>query len=273
MPEIRITLPDGLTTEHLSTVLAYFENSGRLSSIEWKLALKAFDLLGRAMIVGQGERQSFRQFYDQAVDRPYADQFLVQITAPEATGVTTNAQQQKLAFEIIANLERDGWYAEGIENSEYLAAYCLYWWTSFARGYRFELEIFRDLRAAGVDFTAHDVCSRSERRSPYDLVVQRRLGDIKHTTYFLYTARSLPLTCDFYITRLYDSLWKRYRRVVILTESAWYDLDGVVADALLTEAADRFPDPVGIIFEGQRLIVVTFDLWLEKIRQRQQEEI
>lgn len=129
------------------------------------------------------------------------------------------------------------------------------------------------MKAAGVEFIAHDIRSRAERLSPYDLVVLRRLGDIKHTTYFLQTARSLPLSCDFYITRLYDTQSRHYVRAVILTEAAWDDLNGPVADSLLAEAALRFPTPVGIYFEGQRLIVVTFDLWAAKVLQRQQEEI
>lgn len=273
MAEIEIILPASLTAEHLSVVLAYFEHSGRLSATEWKLALKAFDLLGQATVDVRGNRQSFRQFYENAIDRRYADEFLSRIMTAETTEAAANALQQKVAFEIVANLEHDGLYAERVENSEYLAAYCLYWWTSFVRGYRFELEVFRDLQAAGVKFIAHDISLRSERRSPYDLVVLRRLGDIKHTTYFLQTARSLPLSCDFYITRLYDSQLRRYLRAVILTEAAWDDLNGPVADSLLAEAARRFPNPVGIYFEWQRLIVITFDLWVEKIRQRQQKEI
>jgi hypothetical protein len=62
-------------------------------------------------------------------------------------------------------------------SSEYLAAYCLYWWTAFARGYRFEVAVFRDLSASGIAFVAHDLRKRRERRSPYDLIVQRQRGD------------------------------------------------------------------------------------------------
>ncbi len=122
MAEITIILPVSITLDHFSVVLAYFERNGRLSAVEWKAALKAFDLLGQATIAGQGKRQSFRQFYENEIDRRYADEFLGQIMAAETTDVAANALQQKVTVEIVANLESDGWYAEQIENSEYLAA-------------------------------------------------------------------------------------------------------------------------------------------------------
>lgn len=154
------------------------------------------------------------------MERRYADDFLNDLLAtdvPEAEGETL---QQKVAFNLLTWLEQDGLYHSEVADSEYLAAYCLYWWTSFARGYRFEVVILRELQTAGIVFTAHDLRTRAERLSPYDLIVNRRLGDIKHTTYFLHTARSFPLKCDFYITRLYDMRRRRYARIVILTEAA-----------------------------------------------------
>jgi hypothetical protein len=163
-------------------------------------------------------------------------------------------------------------YHEDLPGSELLAAYCLYWWTSFARGYRFEVTILRQLEAAGIKFSAHDLRVRAERLSPYDLVVSQRLGDIKHTTYFLDMARSLPLTCDFYITQLYVTHQRRYHPIVILTAAAWHDLNGPVEPATLEAAADHFPAPVQIQFEGQPLIVVTFALWQRLVRKRQAQE-
>jgi hypothetical protein len=92
---------------------------------------------------------------------------------------------------------------------------------------------------------------RAERLSPYDLIVNRWLGDIKHTTYFLHTARSFPLKCDFYITRLYDTRRRRYVRTVILTEAAWRDLNGAVTAATLENAANFFPAPVQVKLVGK----------------------
>jgi hypothetical protein len=270
MPQIRITLPTDLTADHLRAVLKYFERADRLSPNEWKLVFAAFDALGKAELAIGRRRLSFRQFYEREVDRRWADSFITRLTTDSEAEV--EALQQKTAFEIIGKLEQDGIYHEDVAGSEYLAAYCLYWWTSFARGYRFEMSIFRDLQAAGIDFQAHDLRVRTQRRSPYDLVVLGRLGDIKITTYFLHSARSLPLKSDFYITRLYHPRRRRYVQIVILTEETWHDLDDAVAKASLETAAEFFPEPAQIVFEGQSLIVVTFDLWKDKVRRRQQEE-
>ncbi|MCG3161660.1 MAG: hypothetical protein JMDDDDMK_02857 [Acidobacteria bacterium] len=272
MPNIQITLPVSLTAPHLNTVLKYFERANRISPPEWKLVFEAFDLLGRATVKIGRRRITFRQFYEREVERRYADDFLNDLLAtdvPEAEGETL---QQKVAFNLLTWLEQDGLYHSEVADSEYLAAYCLYWWTSFARGYRFEVAILRELQTAGIVFTAHDLRIRAERFSPYDLVIDRRLGDIKHTTYFLHTARALPLQCDFYITRLYHARRRRYQPIVILTEETWRELNGAVTTATLETAAEIFPAPAQIVFQGKNLIVVTFDLWKERVKRRQQKE-
>lgn len=272
MPKTQIILPARLTPPHLDAVLKYFEATQRLGATEWKCALEAFDLLGSATLVTGRSRKSFRQFYESTVEQRHAQRFLTELLAaddPEATG---EVLQQQTAADLLADLEQAGLYDEDVANSEYLAAYCLYWWTSFARGYRFEAAILRELQVSGITFVTHDPRVRSERLSPYDLIVNRRLGDIKHTTYFLHTARALPLKCDFYITRLYDARRRRYVRIVILTEAAWHDLNGPVTAATLETAAGFFPAPVQIVFEGQRFVVATFDLWKERVTRRQQRE-
>lgn len=265
-------MPPNLTARHLRVVLKYFEKTDRLSPQEWKIALETFDALDKGSVAIGRRRTSFRQVYDRYVDRQYADNFVAQLMALEDLEAGAEALQRKIAFEILTMLEWEGLYHEEVTDSEYLAAYCLYWWTAFARGYRFELMVFRDLRASGIAFVAHDLRKRSERRSPYDLVVLRQLGDIKSTTYFLYSARTLPLNCDFYITRLYHPRRRRYLWVVMMTETAWRALNGEVATASLEAAADFFPKPVQIVLEGQRFVIVPFDLWKEKVKQRQQEE-
>lgn len=272
MPQVRITLPPNLTARHLRVVLKYFEKTNRLSAREWKVALEAFDVLGKGTVAIGRQRMSFRQVYDRYVDRQYADDFIAQLMVLEDLEADAELLQQKIAFDMLARLEREGLYHEEVAGSEYLAAYCLYWWTSFARGYRFELTIFRDLRSSGIVFTAHDLRKRTERRSPYDLVVLRQLGDIKSTTYFLHSARTLPLNCDFYITRLYDPRRRCYLSVVVMTEVAWRALNGEVATVSLETAAGFFPKPVQIVLEGRRFVIAPYDLWKQKVKQRQQEE-
>lgn len=203
MPRVRIALPPNLADQHLRVALKYFERTDRLSPREWMVALETFDALGKGIVTVGRRRMSFQQVYDRYVDRQYADDFIVQLMALEDLEADAETLQGKIAFEMLARLEREGLYHEEVSGSEYLAAYCLYWWTSFARGYRFELMIFRDLSASGIAFVAHDLRKGAQRLSPYDLVVLRQLGDIKSTTCFLHSARALPLNCDFYITRLY----------------------------------------------------------------------
>jgi hypothetical protein len=177
-----------------------------------------------------------------------------------------------MSQEVLESLEKEALYADNVANSEYLAAYCLYWWSAFARGYRFELTILRDLEASGIAFSAHDLRKRLERVSPYDLAVLGQLGDIKHTTYFLHAARTRPLRCDFYITRLYDARQRRYLPIVAMQEAAWRAVNGPVAEASLEGAADLLPDAVQVVFDQQRLVIVSYDTWKHKIRQKQAEE-
>lgn len=272
MPQVRVSLPPHLTVQHLRVALKYFEKTDRLRPHEWRIALQTFDMLGRGTFEMGRRRLSFQQIYDRYVDRRFADDFINQLISLEDLSAAAEKLQQKVAFEVLGMLEREGFYRENLANSEYLAAYCLYWWTAFALGYRFELTIFRELQTSGIDFVAHDLRKRAERRSPYDLVVLRQLGDIKSTTYFLHSVRALPLKCDFYITRLYHSRRRRYVPVVVMKEQAWHVLNGEVAKVSLDTAANYLPKPVEIVFEGQRLVIAPFDLWKEKVIQRQNEE-
>jgi hypothetical protein len=272
MPQVRINLPLEMKALHLNVVLKYFEKTVRLSPQEWKVALQTFDVLSKGTVEIGRRQLSFRQFYEHYVDRQYANKFIAQLMGLEDVEAEAEILQQQIASEMLAMLEREKFYHKELANSEYLAAYCLYWWTSFSRGYRFELEIFRNLNASGVAFVAHDLSKQEERRSPYDLVVMQQVGDIKHTTYFLYSARSLPLNRDFYITRLYHSQRRRYLTIVLMTKSAWSALNGEVVTVSLETAADFFPKPVQILFEGRHFVIVPFDLWKEKVKQRQKEE-
>ena len=209
MPQVRITLPSDLTSRHRQVVLKYFERSDRLRADEWKLALDSFDLLGKSIVVFRGRRLTFRQLYDRLIDRKLADDFIEKLLALADLERRADALREERSGAMLQLLEHEGLYGEEVADSEYFAAYCLYWWTAFMRGYVFEVAIYRDLRAAGVDFAAHDLRKPRERRSPYDLVVLRQLGDIKTTTYFLHAARTRVLHCDFYLTRLYQPRQRR----------------------------------------------------------------
>jgi hypothetical protein len=272
VPKVRISLPASLTEQHLRVALKYFENANRLTAQEWKLALDTFDQLAQGTVVLGRRRMTFQTVYDRWIDAKFADPFIARLMASERLGPEGEMLQRESARAILALLEREGLYREGVPKSEYLAAYSLYWWTAFAQGYRYELEVFRDLRASGIQFVTHDPRRRAERRSPYDLVVLRQRGDIKRTTYFLHTARTRQLICDFYIMRLYDSRRRRYESVVFLTEESWRTLDGEVVPAALESAAQALPNPVQVVFQERRFVIVPYENWKARVKQRQQEE-
>jgi hypothetical protein len=58
-----------------------------------------------------------------------------------------------------------------------------------------------------------------------------------------------------------------------MAKAAWRRLNGEVPTASLETAASLFPQPVQITFEGQDFVIVPFDLWKDKVKKRQQEEI
>jgi hypothetical protein len=179
MRSARVTLPRHLSAAGLRLVLKYFEKAGRMSPAEWKSVLAAFDALGASTVLIGKQRRTFQQLYDGLVDRTFAEKFIARLLADAPSEAEAEALQQETARRMLALLEQEGLYHEAVPGSEYLAAYCLYWWTAFARGYRFEVTVFRDLRASGIAFVAHDLSKRAERRSPYDLIVSRQRGDVR----------------------------------------------------------------------------------------------
>jgi hypothetical protein len=117
-----------LSDEHLQIVLKYFEGTSRLTPRQWRLALESFDLLGKAHLVVARRRLSFRQAYDRYVDRHFADQFLMDLTRLKNLGAEADELERKTTRKVLVVLETEGFYDEAVHNSEYFAAYCLYWW-------------------------------------------------------------------------------------------------------------------------------------------------
>lgn len=89
--------------------------------------------------------------------------------------------------------------------------------------------------------------------------------------YFLYVARSFPLTCDFYITRLYNVATRCYVRIIVLTDEAWCCINGDTVSSDLAKAAQLLPQVVDVTFLGYNLVVVDYEVWKQKVLQRQQE--
>jgi hypothetical protein len=268
---MRVELGSNLTGEHQSLVRRYLGEAERFSLAEWVTLLEAFTRLGDSTVWLGEAPSSFQAFYDDFVDQAYSDGFIADLVAETDLVVRAPVIQASYARRIYQPLRREPLALGGTPETECLLSYCLYWWASFARGCAFELEIFRDLEAAGIHFVAHDLRLREQRFSPSDLVVLGMTGDVKNTTYFLYVARSFPLTCDFYITRLYDAGVRRYVRIVILTAETWRRLDGETVSSDLAQAVQLLPRVVGVTFLGYDLVVADYEQWKQKVLERQRE--
>jgi len=95
-------------------------------------------------------------------------------------------------------------------------------------------------------------------------------GDVKTSFYFLYVGSGQSLPNDFYITRFYEGACQR-TLVVILQLAAWNQIDGETITSLLAEATRHFPQPALIELERGSVIIADYNLWKQKILQRQHE--
>lgn len=139
MPEISIIIPANFKWEHERVVLKYFEAAGRLRVNEWKLAFEAFDRLAHAKIYWYARQMSFADYYKQFVEATHADQFILTLLESENISTTAERLQAEVSRKILSTLQEEGLYAADVEGSQFLAAYSLYWWNSFARGYSFSI--------------------------------------------------------------------------------------------------------------------------------------
>jgi hypothetical protein len=269
---LRIELPARFTNEHERLVLKYL-TSGRqsLTLPEWKQVLDGFDLLHLAHVEIKGIVHTFRQLYTVHVAQPFADLFINELLLLENVSHEHQALRARIAHRIVDRLRQAKLRQYGVTESNFLLAYCLYFWESFASGYAFEVEIYRDLTNSGVAFQAHDIRDREARYSAYDLQVMNLRGDIKTSLYFLYAARSRKLAHDFYVTRFYEG--RRQRTwVVIMQPFAWEKINGDTIQSLLEEATQQFPSPVMVQIEDKPVVIMEYNVWKERVLQRQHRE-
>jgi hypothetical protein len=237
--------------------------AGRLYGREaWARAFEAFDLLDQAVLVTAGGRYTFRAFYQRIVDRQMADAYLGELLALRDVEQESPALWARFARQIVSEFTQREWRRSNVPQARLLLSYLLYWWGAFARGYAFEVEVFRDLRNSGVQFQAHNLLDRQQRYSPSDLTVSGMAGDIKTSVYFVQAAA--PLVHDFYIVRLFAQGHTR-TLVVLLKSAAWDIIDGDTVPGHLDTIVDQLPDPVRIRHCGQELVVVDYDEWKRRI--------
>ena len=267
-----VWLPAGFTDEHAQAVLKYLDRGRRaLSRADWQWALAGFDLLHEALADTPEGLHRFATLYETQVEAPFADRYISDLLAlgdVSAQGVKVWA---RYAQSIVALWQRAGWHERLGKEGRLLLSYWLFWWESFARGYAFEVEVFRDLKASGVAFVAHDIRHREGRRSAYDLEVLGLRGDIKTSLYFLQAGRRPGMRHDFYITRF------RYRghervMVVLMQPAAWQRIDGEAVHTTWEAVREGLPQVALIMHKGREIVLVEYEMWKKLILKRQREE-
>lgn len=264
---IQIQLPFGFGPDHERVVIDYL--AGRLSGREaWARALEAFDLLDQAVLITAKGRHTFRALYQQMVDRRMADAYLGELLTLRDVKEQSPALWSRFARQIISEFTQRGWRRYDVPGTRLLLSYLLYWWGAFARGYAFEVEVFRDLRDSGIQFQAHNLLDRQQRYSPSDLTLSGMAGDIKTLIYFVQVAA--PLVHDFYIVRLFAR--GRVRTLVVLLQlPAWDIIDGDTVPGHLDTVVEQLPAPVRIRHRSRELVVVDYEEWKRRILRLQGE--
>ncbi len=269
---LRIELPESFSNEHERLILKYL-SSGRqsLASLEWKRLLNGFDLLHEARVKSEAGEQTFKQVYAIHVEQPFANIYINDLLRLSDISRKQQALRARFARGIVNQLHQANLRQSSATATNLLLAYCLYFWESFALGYAFEVEIYRDLTNSGVDFKAHDIRDRVSRFSAYDLQLLDLKGDIKTSLYFLYVARSRGLSHDFYITRFYEG--KRQRTLVVLMQPhAWDQINGETIKSILEEATKQFPSPVMVKIEDRPIVIMEYNVWKGRVLKRQHRE-
>lgn len=264
---MEIQLPVGYTTEHEQAVVDYLlgDLRGRRA---WQVAFAAYDLLDDATLVTADGRYSFRSLYLRIVDQQMADDYIRELLALDDVEKKSPALWSGFARQIVAECQRRGWRQVDLPGARVLLSYLLYWWNAFARGYAFEVEIFRDLHDSGIEFQAHDLLDRQARYSPSDLTVSGMAGDIKTSIYFVQVAT--PLQHDFYIMRLFVQ-GQSYTLVVMLQPPAWDEINGDTVDGTLKTIVTQFPHPVRIKQGLHELVALDYAEWKGRILRLQGE--
>ena len=266
MPSVNIRLPQEFKQAHEEAVIAYL--AGTLSGQNaWRQAFIAFDLLDKAVFVQDETEQTFRVFYRRMAEDLFADDYLHKLLALPDVKSQSPELWSHYARKIAVTLTDYAWSQHDLRKSRLLLSYLLYWWGAFARGYAFEVEIFRDLRKSNIQFQAHNLLDHEERFSLSDLTVGDQAGDIKTSVYFLQAA-ARPAH-DFYIVRLYVKR-KVYTFAILLQPDAWNEINGDTVSGTLETVLDQWPQPVCIEKQDYKFVVIEYTEWKRRVLRLQE---
>jgi len=173
-------------------------DSSRLQKEQWLQLREVMTILARSFVTIIGYTCTFERFYYEEIDIPYAESFIAHLVTYANVERDGARKQADIARAVVERFQKQGFFQPGVVETYYLLAFCLYRWWNFARGYIFEVSIFRDLEQSGIVFAAHDLSKPGERYSDCDLILLGSKGDIKRSLYFLDDLASTPLAHDFY---------------------------------------------------------------------------
>lgn len=268
---LEVILPAGFTEAQQVEVLRWLDDVTGVR-LDWRTLVQAFNRLRQAiLIIPNRGRRTFASLYANLIDRHLTDPFINALY-----GLTT-VQEESIplwaegARQVQPMLTAAGLYVPNQLPSRLLLAYCLYWWQATTKGYAFEVEILRDLSQSRLSFTAHDPRLRSERFTPYDLMVSGFKGDIKTSTYFLRLSTQ-RLKSQFYITRLWLSKTHSRTLVVFQKTLMWDKINGNTLLVDWHQLQFNLPQPMRIILQSGEFVVTDYEIWKEKIRVYQTEE-
>ncbi len=268
---MRIVIPGAFTARHQDVLTRYLADDRLLRSAEWQLLYQGIDILDAARVQTDVGTGTFRQLYHRHIDACSATSYLERLLALEDIKAQSPALIAEFARRIAPHLQQAGLFLPDVPLTWLFYTYCVYWWQNFARGYAFEVQIVRDLRASGVEFYSHDIRDPVERRSAADMVVLNLTGDVKTSTYFLRLASSRGLPNDFYVTRLWTGGQRRLL-VVFQKPAAWEKIDGDTVEGRLSDLLRLLPRPVKLRQDDVVLIVIDYATWKRRVLQVQWKE-
>jgi hypothetical protein len=266
-----VWLPATFSDAHARVVFKYLDEGRRsLSFAEWTLVFESFGLLDEAIADTPDGLRRFRSLYESQVENSFADRYIADLL--ETVNVTAEWMSlwARYARAIVALWRGAGWPERLGPESRLLLSYWLFWWEMFAEGYAFEVQVFRDLKRSDVDFVPHDIHTRQGRRSPYDLDVLGLHGDVKTSVYFLQMGRVPGMRYDFYISRFRYQGRQRWM-VVLMQLAAWRKIDGDTEATTWDRAQLALPSVASVMHEGRQIILVEYEMWKTRVRQRQSE--
>ena len=267
----RLWFPANFTIDHRKAILKDLEEGPwTLSRTEWEWALKGFGLLHNAQAETPNGWRRFAFLYETQIEAVFADRYLVDLLALHDVKAESIPLWARYARAISAWWHRTGQNRRFGRDGQLLLGYLLFWWRAFATGYAFEVQVFRDLTASKIAFTAHNIRSQIERYSSYDLEVLGLYGDIKTSLYFLRFGRSPGMRHDFYISRLRQR--KRVRIMVVLMEpAAWKQINGDAKRMTWAEIRASAPTVASVLHEGYEIILIAYEEWKIRVRREQQK--